>query len=184
MPPPKRRELMDLPNELLIHVLTFTLPTGFESFMLTCKHVYALGVSLIAAHNERKKRWSVIAIEDHREDLGNAMAFLYEIAIKDTLAPAYIKEVYFLSEQPPDRADTMTAYLNEENRAWWRDDSKVHQMRGLVTTSWYLHTSGVDVEDWADKMFQSKHSQSSYPRDTRLRALNQGQVTLPENETS
>lgn len=146
---------MSLPNELLVHVLTLSLPTGFEPFMLTCKRVYAVGANLIAAHNGRKKRWSTIVIGGWEQDLVDAMAFLYEFAVKDPLAPAYVKELRVGFRPIPDEAKPRT--LNEENYYWWRDDLSIYRMRDLVTTSWYLRASGVNVENWADKMFESKH---------------------------
>jgi hypothetical protein len=48
-------ELLDLPSELLICILQFTRPDGFESFLLTCKAIYAIGFNLIQDHNFCKK---------------------------------------------------------------------------------------------------------------------------------
>jgi hypothetical protein len=46
---------MHLPNELLAQVVGYTLPEGFESLALTCKHIHELCAPFIAQHNEL--RW-------------------------------------------------------------------------------------------------------------------------------
>jgi hypothetical protein len=42
--------ILDIPPELLVLILRSSMPDGFESFMLTCKAVYATGFGLIKEH--------------------------------------------------------------------------------------------------------------------------------------
>lgn len=167
---------MLLPNELIAKVIRFTLPSGFENFMLTCKHVHALGTPLIAAHNERKKLWSTFGLE-HSEDAQNAdptlltaLDFIHTVAVQDEIVPAYIKELNFgcgvmIGAGFMSSNYTMKTQLQARNKGkcqWWNNESAVRQMRNLVTRSRYLRASGVDVEAWADKMFNSKQFPSLF----------------------
>ena len=49
--------LMRLPNELLDHVIEYTLPYGFESVALTCKRIHARCTPFIKRHNELRSRF-------------------------------------------------------------------------------------------------------------------------------
>ena len=50
--------LIALPNEILASIILETRPMGFESFALSCRHLYHLAESQISDHNWMKSRYS------------------------------------------------------------------------------------------------------------------------------
>ncbi|OOQ86765.1 hypothetical protein PEBR_19909 [Penicillium brasilianum] len=97
-------ELLHLPNELLKHVVGYTLPEGFESLALTCKRFHALCTTFLTYHN--RLRWhfqkfhyykakevvkSRVAILQIPDAISSAFNLVARIAVEPVVA-RYIQE--------------------------------------------------------------------------------------------
>lgn len=171
--------LQALPPELLARIIYFTQPSGFENFLLTSRGVHACGRPYIAAHSRRKKLWGCICVgkpcvqEAYQSTVKSntilALDFVYVVAVIDPPVPGYVKHISFHNDGKElesededdynmDKSDVEDdAALREMGGgvAWWNDDTAMRAMRDLVTGSLYLRTAGVDVDDWAAKMFDA-----------------------------
>ncbi|KAH7313933.1 hypothetical protein B0I35DRAFT_513503 [Stachybotrys elegans] len=83
-------QFKDLPVELMIRVISHTLPEGFESLALSCKQIHRLCVPYIAHHNLLSKQYRNFRyIPGHRlvrKDPRNAFELLGRIAAEPIVA--------------------------------------------------------------------------------------------------
>lgn len=69
---------MHLPNELLEHIIRYTLPDGFGSLALTWKHIHTLWTPFLANHN--RLRWHFQRFHYHKtKDVVNSRLAILEI---------------------------------------------------------------------------------------------------------
>jgi hypothetical protein len=80
--------LIDLPEKVLKHIIDYTFPCSFESFVLTCKRVYAVGEEHITTHHERKRTYKDF---QYNAEIRCALQLLHRIA-DDPLIAEYVEE--------------------------------------------------------------------------------------------
>jgi hypothetical protein len=86
-------KLLDLPVEIIDQILDLTLPSGFESFVLSCKAVYARAGAQIQRHNTLKQQWRLTTFTNRYRD--NMFHILYDIS-RNELGGQYIEVLGFL----------------------------------------------------------------------------------------
>ncbi|KAJ5368814.1 F-box domain protein [Penicillium cataractarum] len=102
-------ELMHLPNELLEHIVEYTLPEGFDRLALTCKRFHVLCTPFLAYHN--RLRWhfqkfhyktkkvvkSRLAILQIPDVVSSGFNLITRIAV-DPVVAHYIQEADFVKD--------------------------------------------------------------------------------------
>jgi hypothetical protein len=80
--------LLELPDEILQDIVKYSLPYGFESFILACKRIYTIGKENIAIHNRLKRTYKDF---QYGKDIRCAIQLLHRIA-NEPLIAEYIEE--------------------------------------------------------------------------------------------
>jgi hypothetical protein len=137
--------LLQLPGELLDEIITFTLPHGFENFVLSCKAIYARGESKIDRYNRLQSRRRFASQPTH--DRGKALQLLYEISC-DPLLADFI-DVLCLRNTRRDGNQSDASQLTDEFRM---EDETMDRIKEIVTRSEWLEHAGVDVEGWWERI--------------------------------
>lgn len=146
-------ELMHLPNELLEHVVGYTLPAGFEGLALTCKRFHALCTAFLAYHN--RLRWhfqkfhyyktkevvkSRLAILQTSDAISSAFNLIARIAVEPVVAH-YIQEADFANDSEISMG---------KPRNFVTDGSRDEAMMRLLAGSPHLKQAGLDWKEyWA-----------------------------------
>ena len=144
--------LTQLPGEVLRLIIAETLPEGFESFLLTCKAIYALGQSKISRHNELKRRYGHLAYVNTRrppamEDqfIVCSLQLLREIS-QDPLIARYIVTADLKNDRGRARTDDYPPDLNEVQA----DGKRNQAILRLLEESPYLRAARQDPSTWLD----------------------------------
>jgi hypothetical protein len=136
---------LDLPGELLDEIIDLTLPSGLESFVLSCKTIYRRAAMQIAQHNEFRKLWRYASTPSN--DGGKSLHLLNEISSHPLIAQ-YIDVLSLYNivdyDSPPEVPDHDFA-LHESN---------FDRIERLVMESYYIQKAGVDVEVWWGKIMK------------------------------
>ncbi|KAE8393880.1 hypothetical protein BDV23DRAFT_180330 [Aspergillus alliaceus] len=157
-----------LPNELLENIIIHSLPEGFESLALTCKHLYALCTPHIKHHN--RLRWHFESFEYGKTDLVvqhklslltlpytvcSAFNLIARIAVEPTVAH-YIREADFEKDGQ---------FTRGISRAFATDASRDKAVTQLLAESSYLREAGLEwqeyyaaIEDDLDAARYSQHA--------------------------
>lgn len=144
-------ELMHLPNDLLEHIVGYTLPEGLESFALTCKRFHALCTAFLAYHN--RLRWhfqkfhyyktkegvkSRLAILQIPNAISSAFNLITRIAVEPVVA-RYIQEADFVKD---------SEISIGKPRHFVTDGSHDEAMMRLLAGSPYLKQAGLDWREY------------------------------------
>ncbi|KAE8410750.1 hypothetical protein BDV36DRAFT_306862 [Aspergillus pseudocaelatus] len=142
---------MQLPNELLETVILHSLPEGFESLALTCKHLYALCTPHIKHHN--RLRWHFESFEYGKTDLVvqhklsllilpytacSAFNLITRIAVEPTVAH-YVGEADFEKDGQFTRGISRTLAT---------DASRDKAVTRLLAESSYLREAGLEWHEY------------------------------------
>jgi hypothetical protein len=138
--------LLDLPSELLGRILDFTLPSGIESFAISCKTVYRHAKNQIRRHNALEKKWKrTINVDiNHCND---TLHILYEIS-RDSLVAHYIEHLSLGNRFPLYRDDPTTGTRDPGFRV---DENAMQRVKEMVTGIELL-ANVADMEQWWEKI--------------------------------
>jgi hypothetical protein len=148
-------KLLALPAEILLSIISETLPEGFEALCLSCKYLYNASPKLRERHNTLKRRYRKVFMqsaklvvnlrdsEDESQESDTAEPFpsipaLLEGIANDPLVARYV-EIADLKYDPVDR-------FQSEFQAW--AEPRRNRIRSLIDESGYLEEAGVDKEQW------------------------------------
>ncbi|KAI1143655.1 hypothetical protein F5Y05DRAFT_362043 [Hypoxylon sp. FL0543] len=136
--------LLRLSTELLCSVIEESMPEGFESLMLSCRHIYKCGKHLIASHNDRKMRWTHLDLDENFHHM-SVFDLLHEIAEEPALS-RYIESVDLSSWRC--RCEPLRGFDLIQ-----RNDTALHCMKSFIEESPYLRKAeGLVPEEWAHGM--------------------------------
>ncbi|KAI0829510.1 hypothetical protein F5Y06DRAFT_282748 [Hypoxylon sp. FL0890] len=136
--------LLNLPPELLRYVIEESVPEGFESLLLSCRHIYECGKHLIASHNTRKGYWEHLEVDRYFNYM-STFSLLHRVA-DEPLLLRYIESVDFLRRQ-----DHTRSFGNFELQKW--DDATLDRIKRFIEESPYLRKAEkVAPEKWAQSM--------------------------------
>lgn len=105
--------LSDLPREILDLIIDQTIPSGIESFALTCKTIYERARSSIERHNALKRRWKHTT-NAYTGRLCDTLRILYDIAHEPLIAE-YIEYLNLWDRRHPDETEYQTAAVSFRN---------------------------------------------------------------------
>jgi hypothetical protein len=137
--------LLDLPSELLDRIIHFTLPSGIESFALSCKTVYGHAESQIRRHNALKQKWQRTTNFD-TNGRNNTLHILHEIS-RDPLIAHYIEHLSCMNRYRL-HLDDSTAVSRSPG---FREDEEAMQVKKMVTGVEMLAQVDVDMDQWWEK---------------------------------
>ncbi|KAF2834030.1 hypothetical protein CC86DRAFT_312307, partial [Ophiobolus disseminans] len=139
-------ELLDLPVELLDQILDLTLPSGLESFALSCKAVYARAAAQILRHKTLKQQWRRTTFTNHHR--GDLFRILYDIS-RDALAGQYVEVLDFLN------AHHACEGCDEDFRV---SKEVMQQIKTTVLDSALFEIACVDATEWWDAIAAQQKS--------------------------
>jgi hypothetical protein len=145
-----------LPNEIICHIMKDTLPHGFESFILTCKHFHKLAKEeavTLAYHNQLRRRFRDFEFPYRNPFRPNAQhptetvsELLMDIATWPIIAE-YMVVVDLQDRQAPlFRVSNQHYYRRHEDNGWTR--AHINDLRRLVKKSKLLAKTGQSHREW------------------------------------
>jgi hypothetical protein len=129
--------LQSLPGELVDEIIQYTLPDGFESFVLSCKDIYRRARDgKIQRHNALRRRWKSTHIAVNADTHGELFSLLYELAL-DSLSAKYIE--YLDLWDPHGTSNGMWRDIREDQEAMRRVMDMVLRSKVLLylTELWH-----------------------------------------------
>ncbi|KAF2251274.1 hypothetical protein BU26DRAFT_279643 [Trematosphaeria pertusa] len=146
--------LLDLPTELLDGILDLTLPSGIESFALTCKTAYALAAPQVQRHNALKRQWRRTTNYSTPRH-GDTLRILYEIS-RDPLVAEYIESLDLWNEEEPGPDEEEDAGreggLLDDFRT---DQAAMEKLKEMVTASEFLDGDG---QEWWEQIVKEEEA--------------------------
>jgi hypothetical protein len=133
--------LLDLPPEILDLIIDITVPSGLESFVLSCKAVFERAKSQIAHHNELKRRWghtSNAGIGYARR--GDTLKILHEIAQEPIIAE-YIESLSLWDRRHDHELDA--SLIDNDFR---EDGTAMRRIKDLLQNAEYYAMA--DRDEW------------------------------------
>jgi hypothetical protein len=133
--------LLDLPPEILDLIIDITVPSGLESFVLSCKAVFERSKSQIVHHNELKRRWghtSNARVGYARR--GDTLQILHEISQEPIIAE-YIESLSLWDR----RLDHELVYSSKDSD-FREDETAMRGIKDLLQKSEYYTMA--DREEW------------------------------------
>lgn len=154
--PPNMMAFMDLPNEVLGQITTYTLPEGFEGLILTCKLFHALCTPFLAHHNKLRfyfrdfgyykadgvAKSPLDAVIHFPYSMGSAYNLIEQISVEPIVA-RYIQNANF----DFDNCSTLGV-----ERGSITDDSRIGDIAELLARSPYLKEAGLDWRKYHDEI--------------------------------
>ncbi|KAI1399686.1 hypothetical protein F4819DRAFT_406989 [Hypoxylon fuscum] len=148
--------LLNLPVEVLRHIIEESMPEGFENLMLSCRAVYECGRFLLESHATRKREWRRFSLSRFCIHKSCYRAPVYSISVEPVLA-RYMETVLphpFL-------------WFNYNSicgscRGHTHDPVIEEHIRRSIVESPYLRKAGVDAEKWASEINLMGSNVSTY----------------------
>lgn len=129
-------ELLDLPFEIIDQILDLTLPSGFESFVLSCKAIHARAGDQIQRHAALKQQWRCTIITNHYR--GDLFRILYEVS-RNLLAGQYVEVLNFRNFEQLASGSNDDFPLSEEIMT---------QIKKRILETEFFATAGVSATEW------------------------------------
>ena len=131
--------LIGLPTEVLQNVIAHTMPKGFESFMLSCKKVFAAGEMFLEVHNDLRRQYRHF---HYNNETRCSLQLLHRIAYQP-LTAHYIEAADFFEDcGPEDGVQTLSDFLDDPKAA--------EAFIEMLSRSEYLRKAGLGAEEWLD----------------------------------
>lgn len=140
--------LLDLPPEILDLVIDYSVPTGLESFALSCKSVYLRAASQISHHNALKRKWSSTTNASPVRR-GDTLSILNEIAHEPIVAQ------YIQSLSLWDRRSENEMFDRPDDRTFRNDDQAMSNIKALLQYAEYFANANVD-EWWEQILIEDR----------------------------
>jgi hypothetical protein len=142
--------LLDLPDEILLYIIKYSLPYGFESFVLTCKRIYAVGEEDIPNHNRLRRTYKDF---QYNKEIRCALQLLQRIA-NDPLIAEYIEEAHL---------HAVDEYYDWEDAEQHKvhDESNIQDITRFVRNSIYFRKLPLNMEGLLENLqafASSRHS--------------------------
>jgi hypothetical protein len=134
--------LLDLPLEVLDEIVSLTLPSGIEGFVLCCRAVNSRALSQLQRHNSLKRQWKYTSHTSARR--GDTLRMLYEIS-RDPLAAQYIESLNLW-----DRRQLIAGDFND----FRANGEAMEGIKDMVMGSECLDNAGVDADKWWERVMK------------------------------
>jgi len=144
-------QLLELPAELLLGILSLTRPDGFESLALSCQRLYSLALDsgLVSEHNDMKRLWRIwdLGLDPRYEWVSWHPLIVLAAIHENPLVAEYIRIVRF-----PYSLQAACEESESSSGTSRADMISAQALSELVGKSPYLRASGMTPEQWVEEM--------------------------------
>ena len=133
--------LLDLPPEIIDHVLDLAGPAGLEGLVLSCKAVYERAKVQIRDHNTLRRKWG------HTNNQGltrraDTLSVLYEITQNPIIAE-YIETLDLWDRRPNEEISSTRSSITNDFRD---NEESMEKIKQLLHDAEFFQTA--DLEEW------------------------------------
>ena len=138
--------LIDLPIEVLEHIVRFTLPEGFEDAALTCKKLYSLCIPFIEKHNRLRSRFRHFSYYENTSEWVHTIRTAFDVITRIAVEPIvarYIQHADFAKD---------SRFTRGRPRELLADVHSDGAVLKLFAHSAYLEKAGLDWQKFYDEV--------------------------------